>query len=294
MTEFFEVVLDSLIDTAKILPILLIVYFLIEFLEYKKVMKLENSKMMNGKFSPVFGSLFGCIPQCGFSVISTDLYSKKAISVGALIAVFISTSDEAIPIMLSHPKSIPSMFAIVGVKLVLGIALGYFAIFMYSIVFKNKRKIVVEAVSTDEVCVKGCCSHHMESKKFDWFHPLVHCFKISLYIFIVNLIMGTIIMFVGVENFETFLASSYAFQPLFAVIIGFIPNCASSVLLTELYVLGQISFGSIIAGLMVNAGIGLVVLYKQNKDWKENLFITLMLIIPSIAVGYALHFINIF
>ncbi len=333
MSEFWETILDAFIDSVKILPILLIVYFLIELLEYKNVLKFEKSKLLKGKASPVMGALFGCVPQCGFSVVTTDLYSKKAVSVGALVAVYLATSDEALPIMLSSPSHILDLLLLIGSKIVLGIAIGYLSMFLYSKIFKKPQKETVpsqnnhpipqnaELKSTQKVEIisenttkkqtvlsshshkdlanthhssDGCCHHNMASKKFEWLHPLIHCLKIFAYILVVNLVLGITIYFIGEENFLNFLQSSYVFQPLLAILIGIIPNCAASVLITELYLAGGLSFGSILAGLCVNSGIAIVLLLKQNKNWKENLFIILMLIVPSLCVGYGLHFIPIF
>ena len=137
----------------------------------------------------------------------------------------------------------------------------------------------------------GCCKHDLESDKFDWKHPLLHCIKILLFILAINLIFGAIIEWVGEDNLTKFLSKSSIWQPLLAVLIGLIPNCASSVVLTELYLLGGLSFGAILAGLSVNAGLGLMVLFKQNKNIKEIAFILSMLIIPSLLTGYILHFI---
>ena len=314
MEEFFHILLHSLKDTAILLPVLFVVYFLIEFLEYKNVFKFQNSKLLKGKASPAMGALFGSVPQCGFSVISSELYAEKKISIGALIAVYVATSDEAIPIMLTSYKSIPAMLMLVLTKLVLAIGFGYLAIFISTKLLKLKQnkqhhKHHEEHEHHDDhhddehhddehndeheehEHIHACCHHDTESNKFNWKHPLIHCVKIFAYIFVINVIMGTIIHFVGEDNLSNFLKSSSGFQPLFALLIGLIPNCASSVILTELYLMGGLSFGSIIAGLCVNAGIGIMVLFKQNKNIKENLFIVAMLIIPSLIVGYALHFI---
>lgn len=294
MKEFLEVLLDSLIDTAKILPILFIVYFLIEFLEYKNVFRFENSKLLKGKASPLMGALFGSVPQCGFSVVSAELYSERKISIGALVAVFIATSDEALPIMISNYKSIPALLCLIATKIIFSIAVGYFTMFLYSKIFENKNEqIKPEEHHDHEQHLHACCNHDLEDNKFDWKHPLIHCLKITLYIFVINVIFGTILMFVGEDNLIKFLNSSSVFQPLFAIIIGCIPNCVSSVVITELYLMGGLSFGSIVAGLSVNAGIGLIVLLKENKNKKENLFIILTLLISSLIVGYALHFIPI-
>ena len=314
----WDVLLDALIDSAKILPIILVVYFLIEFLEYNYGSKIKNSRFLKGKASPVMGALFGCVPQCGFSVITTDLFTKKAVSVGALIAVYLATSDEALPIMLAEPSHILDLLLLIGCKLVMGIGIGYLAMFLYSKLFTKPAPLTTPQINLQKeeahnheqlekqeahepneekaemMDSTGCCHHHMQTKKFEWIHPLVHCLKIFAYILIVNLILGMVIFFIGEENFMNFLKSSYVFQPILAVIIGLIPNCAASVLITELYLSGGLSFGSILAGLCVNSGLAMVLLLKQNKNWKENLFILLMLVVPSLLVGYALHFVHIF
>lgn len=316
MEEFFHILLHALKDTALLLPVLFVVYFLIEFLEYKNVFKFQNSKLLKGKASPAMGALFGTVPQCGFSVISSELYAERKVSIGALIAVYVATSDEAIPIMLANYKYIPAMLMLILAKLVLAIGIGYLAMFVYS---KLSHKLITHKVVADNhdkhhedehddhhednhdehdnhhenehEHIHACCHHDTESNKFNWKHPLIHCVKIFVYIFIINVIMGTVIELVGEDTFANFLKSSSVLQPLFALLIGLIPNCASSVILTELYLMGGLSFGSIITGLCVNAGIGILVLFKQNKNIKENLFIVAMLIIPSLIVGYALHFI---
>lgn len=316
MEEFFHILLHALKDTALLLPVLFVVYFLIEFLEYKNVFKFQNSKLLKGKASPAMGALFGTVPQCGFSVISSELYAERKVSIGALIAVYVATSDEAIPIMLANYKYIPAMLMLILAKLVLAIGIGYLAMFVYS---KLSHKLITQKIAADNhdkhhedehddhhednhdehdnhhenehEHIHACCHHDTESNKFNWKHPLIHCVKIFVYIFIINVIMGTVIELVGEDTFANFLKSSSVLQPLFALLIGLIPNCASSVILTELYLMGGLSFGSIITGLCVNAGIGILVLFKQNKNIKENLFIVAMLIIPSLIVGYALHFI---
>jgi len=290
MRQFLDVLFDSFIDTAKILPILFLVYFLIEVLEYKNALKFKNSNLLKGKVSPVMGSLFGSVPQCGFSVVSAELFSESKISIGALLAVFIATSDEALPIMISNYNAIPSLLVLIGVKIVFAIAVGYLATLIYKLSFKKEN-------TTKEISehnhITACCHHDMEDDKFDWKHPLVHCLKITLYIFIINVIFGTIVMLVGEDSLIEFLKSSSIFQPLFAVLIGIIPNCASSVILTELYLMGGLSFGSIVAGLCINAGLGLIVLFKENKNIKQNLFVLFTLVISSLVIGYLLHFIPI-
>ncbi len=313
MHEYLHVILESAIDVAKVLPFLFIIYYLIELIEYKQAIKLQNSRLLKGEASPIFGSLLGCVPQCGFSVISTDLYNKGFISIGALIAVYIATSDEALPIMLSHPDKLPWLIALIAIKIVLGIFIGYLAIALHKVIFKNKKSYIKEdkkiethqkhnesiehdhehehSHEEDEEIEfgDGCCHHHVRTKSFDWLHPLLHCVKIAIFIFVLNVLFGFVThIWVGEQNLMNFLSASKPVQPILAVLIGLIPNCASSVALAELFVMGGLSFGALIAGLSVNAGLGLIMLIRKNKNWKEVLFICLMLIVPSLVAGYAL------
>ena len=322
MHEYWHVILEALIHTAKILPFLFIVYYLIELFEYKNTKRIKNCGLFKGKASPVIGAALGCVPQCGFSVVSTDLYTKQKLSIGALIAVYIATSDEAIPLMIANPKSIGWMFLMIGVKIVFGIAIGYLTVWLHALIFRKRNqsetvKLIEdikhahnehdehdyhehgendhhdeETENLEQDLHGGCCHHHVQTKSFDWLHPMLHCIKIGLFILTINIIFGFIThIWVGEERLISFLNQSRHFQPLLAVLIGLIPNCASSVVITELFMLNGLSFGALVAGLCVNAGLGIVVLLKQNKSWKENLFIICMLIIPSLILGYALNFI---
>lgn len=316
MEEVKHILWHSFTDTITLVPLLIIVYFLIELLEYKNVFKFEKSKLLNGKASPAIGALFGSVPQCGFSVISAELYAKKKISVAALIAVFIATSDEALPIMISDYKNIPSLLMLIAVKIVLAIIIGYLTMFFYKIIFKKQNaklsnSLEISGEKSEEHLeekheheenksaddehehehIHACCHHDLNDSKFDWKHPLIHSAKITAYIFVVNIVMNTLIEFVGEASITQFLQTSYALQPLVALVVGLIPNCVSSVVLTELYIMGGLSFGAVVTGLSVNAGLGILVLFKENKHIKENIFILFMLIIPSLVFGYALHFI---
>lgn len=324
MKEFLHVLEHAATDTAKLVPFLFLVYFLIELLEYKNIFKFEKSKLLNGKASPAFGALCGSVPQCGFSVISSELFAKQKISVAALISVFVATSDEAIPLMLADYKTIPALLILISTKIILAIIIGYLTMALHKVFFKQTQKAletkIAEIKSSDEEThshkhnehdkhdddhehneseshdedeiehMHACCHHDLKDNQFDWKHPLVHCLKITLYIFIINLFLGGLIEIVGKDKLTNFLSSSSVFQPILALLIGLIPNCASSVVITELYLMGGLSFGAIVTGLSVNAGLGLLVLFKENKNKKENLFIVLMLIISSLVFGYLLHF----
>ena len=319
MQIYWHVILEALLDTVKILPLLFVVYYLIELIEFKYAIKIQNNKKLKGATSPLYGSLLGCIPQCGFSVVSTDLFSKGAISVGALIAVFIATSDEAIPLLFANPQFMKWMVALIVVKVFMAIIIGYLSIVLYKLIFKNSKKKYIEdksdvkdedhnhedhdehedheeqeEVTQDEsiAMVGGCCHHHVETKTFEWKHPLFHCIKIALFILAINVVFNIIThIWVGEHRMLEFLDSSKYVQPVLSVIIGLIPNCASSVVLAELFMSGGLKFSSLVAGLCVNAGLGLVFLIRSNKNWKENLFILMMLIVPSLMFGYLFLFI---
>ena len=217
MHEYLHVLVESLLDTVKILPILFVVYYLIELLEYKETKKIANHKLFKGKASPVMGAVIGSVPQCGFSVVSTDLFSKGKLSVGALIAVYIATSDEALPIMISQPKSIGWMLLLIVIKILFAILVGFLSILLYGLIFKKKALETNEEHDheheehedeEEEEFHGGCCHHHVETKSFDWLHPLLHCLKISAFILGINLIFGMIThIWVGEEN----LIKSYIF-----------------------------------------------------------------------------------
>lgn len=337
---FWDVLLDALKDSAIVLPILLLVYFLIELLESKNTRKFENLKILKKRNSPILGALVGCLPQCGFSVVATDLYTKRKLSIGALIAVYIATSDEAIPILLSHPKAIKAILPLLLLKIAVAVVFGYLSQIIYDLFTINRLKAPLitnkkhsdhhdetksvqedvedtSAINTEshhhhhhaeedhehaeENVLEqrkdniGCCHHDIENSKFSFKHPLLHCFKVLITIFIINLIFGCIVEFgfKGEEGLASFLTQNGVefIQPLFAMLIGFIPNCASSIVLTQLYVSGGLSFGALFAGLTVNAGLGIILLLKQNKKYKENIYIISTLIIASLGFGYLLHFI---
>ncbi|MBO5954958.1 MAG: arsenic efflux protein [Clostridia bacterium] len=299
MHEYLHVILEALVDTVKVLPILFVVYYLIELIEFKNAGQIHKSKLLQGRLSPVAGAVLGCVPQCGFSVVSTDLFSKKKLSIGALIAVYIATSDEAIPLMIAKPQSFLWMLALIGIKIVFAVVMGYLSIGLYKLFFKEKNHTEHKHEENHdhddhgdeetELEHGGCCHHHVKTKSFDWVHPMLHCIKISAFILVINIIFGMIThIWVGEERLIAFLDGGKYIQPLLAVLIGLIPNCASSVVLTELFLLNGLSFGALVAGLCVNAGLGLIMLFKQNQNWKVNLFIVCMLIIPSLLLGYAL------
>ncbi|MBQ8468597.1 MAG: arsenic efflux protein [Clostridia bacterium] len=306
--------LDALLDSLKLLPFLFIAYVLIEFLETLLSKRVGSEKFYKGRWAPLVGSSFGMIPQCGFSVVATDLYSRQKITVGTLIAIFISTSDEAVPILLSNMNSLKVLYmllALIACKLVIGVVAGYLIDFINSKIVKTKPIVSAEVLPQEEaseehnhdhanleeqnqeVVHKGCCGHdieedHVHPAKQYVLHPLIHTLKIFAYILVVNVLFGLLIYFVGEERIAEFLTSAKYFTPLVACLIGLIPNCASSVVLTNLMLIGGLSFSACLAGLIVNAGIAYLVLFKQNKNQKANFAIIGIMAAIGIITGYAM------
>lgn len=285
----WDVILDALIDTLKLAPFLFFVYVFIEVIEEHAFSKFQHHRILKGKFAPLFGATIGILPQCGFSVVASDLYAKKHINVGTLLAVFIATSDEALPIMMSSVNGWSKLWPILVIKIALALFVGYVVdVLMYG--FRSTKKVVETGQAEDVVLHTGCCGHEIEENHDNHFqkfflHPLFHTLKILIYILVINLALGTIIHYIGEQKLIDFMSVTGVFQPVIAGIVGLIPNCASSVLITELYMMGGLSLGSCVAGLSVNAGLGLAYLFKTNKNLKENLLISLGLFTISVVVG---------
>jgi putative flippase GtrA len=263
-----DIILDTLIDAVKMLPFLFVSYFIMEYIEHKNSDKIKKALASSGKFGNIVGAILGCFPQCGFSVTAASLYSGRVITLGTLISVFLATSDEAIPVMLSNPGSYPEMIKIILIKVVIGFVAGTLIDLVLRKNSKNKNVNIKE--QADEHIHKMCsdceCDHDGILKS-----TINHTVNVFAFIVIVSFILNIAINFIGETNLSKILLSGSVLQPIVAGLIGLIPNCASSVLLTELYLSGSITFASVIAGLSTGAGIGLVVLFKTNKNIKENL-----------------------
>lgn len=285
-----DIILDTLIDSVKMLPFLFVSYLIIEMIEHKSSNKLKNILSSSGKYGTVVGSCLGLIPQCGFSVTASNLYSSRVITLGTLIAVFLATSDEAIPVLLSHPNNISALVKILLVKFVIAIFFGFLIDLVIKRIMRNKIGNSKEQQVHEHI--HQVCSHcHCDYGRI--IKPTIkHTFSIFLFIVIVSFLLNLFIYLVGEESLSKILMSGTIFQPFIAGIIGLIPNCASSVLLTELYMAGNISFGAIIAGLATGGGIGIAVLFKSNHNQKENLKIVGMLYLIGVLSGVIIQIIE--
>lgn len=262
-----DVVTETLVDSIKLLPFLFLSYLLIEFIEHKSSLKLDKVLSTSGKFSKVIGSILGIIPQCGFSAVAANLFSGRVITVGTLVAVFLATSDEAIPILLTYPERTKDILFILGIKLVIAIIAGTI---IDGILNKRKNKKFDEHEMHEhmhDMCKDCDCEHGILKS------TLKHTLSIFFFLLIITFIINGVVELVGEESFKNIILSGSIFQPFVASIIGLIPNCAASVLLTKLFVDGSLSIGSIIAGLSTGAGVGGIILFKTNKNLKENISI---------------------
>ena len=274
---FLDILLDALKDSVLIFAFVFLFHVILSFIENP----VSNFLIKRKKTSPIFGALFGLIPQCGTSVVAADLYIKRFITIGTLIAVFLSCSDEALLVLLSawNEKTL-AIFPLIGLKLATGILFGL----LIDLIIRHQKVEEVDHIEEE----KECHHHHHENTPAHahLIHPLFHAIKIFVYVFIINLLLGLLIGFVGEENFINFMLTNRYLAPLFTSIIGLIPNCASSVLITELYLSGTLSFGALFAGLLVNSGLGMMVLFKEYKNIKKTLLILGICFIIAVSLGY--------
>lgn len=270
-----HVLLDALFDALKALPFLFGAYLLIEFLEHRGSEKLISMLSRLGPLGPLGGAVLGCVPQCGFSVAAANFYAGRLISPGTLLAVFLATSDEALPILLSRPQAFPDLLRLLLVKLAAAVVLGL----LVDLVLKRFLNPPAEEPFHD------LCDHCGCEKDGIFRAALRHTGKIFLFLLLINLVLGTAIYLVGEENISRLLLSGSVFQPLLCALIGFIPNCAASVILTELYLSGSLSFGAAVAGLCTGAGLGLAVLFRTNRRLKENLSLAGVLYVAAVLTG---------
>lgn len=276
-----DILKDTVIDSIKLLPFLFIAYLIMEYIEHKISEKSKEKIKKSGKFGPAIGSLFGIFPQCGFSVVATNLYAARIITLGTLIAVYLSTSDEMLPILISKAVPINIIIGILAVKFVIGMIYG----FLIDLFLRTFKKGKVQEEKIVDLCEEEHC--HCENGIVK--SALKHTINVFIYIFILTLIINIIVGVVGEDTLKNFMTQTSIFEPIIASLIGLIPNCASSVIITELYLSGIISFGSLIAGLLVGAGAGLLMLFRINKNVKENIKIVTLLFFLGAVTGIIIN-----
>jgi len=327
-----EVLLDSFIDSLKILAVVAVCTYIVAAIEPFLAKKIR----LHGKLAPLIGVSVALLPQCGFSVVAADLYQKRHLTIGTLMGVFIATSDEALPIFLSYPEKALHVLPLIALKFAIGLVLGYS---IDLILTKSRRAVahhlehcaddyqiklmhcdsaelvVKEQLSSPcncDECAHSDCPHIKDEfskpqkygilydysvlfdkkrdkrKKIDRFfiRPLLHSLEIFIYVLIVNIIFGIIIYYIGEDKIIDFLLLNKYIAPLISVLIGAVPNCVSSIVLSELYIMGGLGFGAALGGLCMNAGLGFMILFKNAKHLKRNILIFLSMLFISVCISY--------
>lgn len=276
-----EVILDTIIDSLKLIPFLLVAFLIIELLEHKLNNKTKNIITKSKKIGPIIGSLLGVIPQCGFSVMATNLYITRIITLGTLISIYLSTSDEMLIIMISEKVEISLILKILLIKMFFGIVYG---LIIDKIINKKKKD--------KETNYELCDEEHCDCNHSILLSAIKHTLHITLFIFIITLIINTIFTLLGDNYLSKILLNNSILSPFITSLIGLIPNCAASVILTELYLNSTISLGALIGGLLTSSGSSLLVLIKNNKNKKENLSIILLLYALGVLSGIIIELIS--
>ena len=257
-----DILLDTVLDSIKILPFLFFTYLLMEFLEHNTGNKARERIRHAGQFGPLWGGLLGIVPQCGFSTAASSLYAGRVITVGTLLAVFLSTSDEMLPIMISEAVPMPVMAKILAAKAVIAIISGMAVEFFYvKLLKRQEEEMDIHVVCEEEHC--RCEDGILKS-------AVKHTVKILFYIFLISLVLNLVIGIIGSDTLESLFVGVPVVGELVAALVGLVPNCASSVVITQLYLDGIIGAGEMMSGLLVNAGVGILVLLRLNRDRKQN------------------------
>ena len=283
MQEILEILQDTIIDSIKLIPFLFITYLIMEYIEHKTSQKVKEKIKKSGKYGPILGGIVGIFPQCGFSVSATNLYAARVITLGTLISVYLTTSDEMLPILISEAIPISIIFTILGIKLLIGIIAGIVIDFIMQ-KFQNKKQ-------EDEKIQELCDHEHCHCENGIIMSAIKHTINILIYIALTTLIINCLIHLIGEENIINVISKNIILGPIISGIVGLIPNCASSVIITKLYVENIISIPILMSGLLVNAGVGLLVLFRTNKDLKQNIRIISLLYLIGVISGILLEII---
>ena len=307
MEHFVENLLHAVKDTLPLLPWILVLYIVIQLIETKVDLKKVNN--LGTRLGPVVGSATGLIPQCGFSVMAAKFFERKYITLGTLLSIFMATSDEAFILMLGSGEGAVWLLPMLAVKIAVGIGVGYAADGVAKLLGKGQVRVempssfdkqpetvrdyfmqqYLEEKEVDANCSCGRQHDSNSSWKNYLLYPVLHALRVAAFIFLVNFVLTTVIHSVGEDKFAAFMESNRFVQPFIACAIGLIPNCASSVVITETFLSGAITFGTCAAGLCANAGMGFVVLLRNTRQWKRNLALVIVCYAASVVVGLLLN-----
>ena len=276
MVEVFK---EAFCDSINMVPFLFVTYLIIEYIEKYSSDRIKSLMTGFGRFGSFGGALLGCIPQCGISASAANLYSNKVITLGTIVAVFLSTSDEAIPMLISSPSHSGEIIKLIGIKVIVATVAGV----LVDLIFKSTPDTDKREIHHKH---GHCCGG--ENKSSIFLAAVKHTISTYVFVFVVSVALGGAITLMGEERISRILMTDNILQPFISALVGFIPNCASSVLLTQLYIEGTLSFGSVVSGLCTGAGIGLAVLFKENRHMKDNLKIMAITYAVAVIAGLLL------
>ena len=272
-----DIVIDTLIDGVKLIPFLFIAFLIIELIEHKLSNRNKDLITKTGKFGPMFGSILGMFPQCGFSVLATNLYVTRIVSLGTLISIYLSTSDEMLPILLSENVEIGLIIKILLIKLFIGMVSGFIIDFIL-----RKKESKVEA--DYEICHEENC----HCKEHLLLSVIKHTIHITLFLMIISFLLNCLLEYTGILDTNNIIANN-PFSVFVTSLIGLIPNCGASVMITTLYLKDIISFASMISGLLTGSGVALLVLFRSNKKLSENIIILSLVYFIGVGAGLILE-----
>ncbi len=316
-----HVLQHSLSDTLYLIPFLFVTYLAMEWLEHRTGNKTQEAIQHAGAAGPIVGALLGVVPQCGFSAVSATLYAGRVITLGTLFAVFLSTSDEMLPIFIAEQVPMQTILSIMGAKVLVGMVMGFIVDAVVRLARRDKQDLRIHELCEQDNCgcnsdcetceenpelvyqhhddcVDGCDhSHHAHDHSHDHEHgwkgiflsALKHTVQVMIFIFVITLVLDAVIEIVGEDVLGDFLAANPMFSVLASGLVGLIPNCAASIVIADLYIEGVLGAGAMFAGLLVSAGVGLLVLVRANRHWKENLAIIVTLYAIGIFWGFMVN-----
>lgn len=289
MDMILDALLDAAVDTVKLIPFLFVTYLIMEALERKTSDHTTSLMARVGRFGPVVGALVGIVPQCGFSAAASSLYAGGLISIGTLMSVFLSTSDEMLPIFISEQVALPTIVRILASKALIGMVSGLAIDFLLRFTkYRSKTEKRIHDLCEEEHC--GC-----EEEEGSILHSaLVHTLHIVLFVFLITVALTIAVEGLGEDRVAGFLTGKPVMGTLLAALFGLIPNCASSVLITQLYLDGMLGAGQMMAGLLVGAGVGLLVLFRTNdRHMSENIKATILLYVTGVFWGLLIELLGI-
>lgn len=272
-----DIILDTLLDSIRLVPFLFLTYAAMEYLEHRAGGKAQAFVKKSGRFGPVIGGILGVVPQCGFSAAASGLYAGRVITLGTLMAIFLSTSDEMLPILISEAVALPVILKILGMKMLIGILAGLIIdLFIRQKTEENHSHI-------HEMCEHDHC--HCKEGSGILKSAVSHTLQITFFLMVISFALNTALHYIGEEALGSLILNKPVLGPLLAGLVGLIPNCAASVVITQLYLQGVMSLGAMMAGLLVGAGIGILVLLRSNTDRRESLKIIGLLYVTGVLSG---------